>query len=959
MRTRSVVSACALVAAAVVVATAAHAAEPALVTLFDFEQGVEGWWGNPWGGGKCAPAAVTPGKFGQGALQATYTDIGQGGNVICPYLPADAAWRGGDYDRICFWLKGDGSASYLHLYLACEEGDNAPTYTVQIPLDSTRWRRFCYKFDTFWTRQNRPFDLRSLRRLYFGTTGTHQVLIDQIALQRPLRPVPLAPADNGGPAAITPELAASRDGYYFLTFDPGAVLEPTVTAELTVQWPGRRPQQLRKTFAAQAATEELWLALPGMPDAEGEGRLTLRLTEPSGNLCYSGPFTFRVALAIGALEPTALQLVPRPKQVTYHPGSFRLPLKLQAHVLSQPDLALPVMRQLQDDLRQWFGCRLQYQPEKLYPGPVAVLVITAPREPPLVPQELSERFRELREQGYALQVDERGLLLAARDAAGLRYAATTLLQVLRSASPCAAQPQAPHLTIMDWPSLPFRAVNICLPTTRWGYPNDSPVPMDYFLDYLRRTVVDQKINAVGLEIRQGMRFDKHPELAGPAAYSKQEVRRLVEFLRGRGVEVFPLIEALGHAEWLVIPRPELQEDGDTHTLCTRHPAAREVLRDCFDEALELFEPQYIHFGLDEIRWQTDKVAQEKRCPRCRGLDKRRLFVEQVQWLAEYARARRVKMLMWADMVLREHNGGPPYQLADTLGDLPRDVIMCDWSTTLAPASLAQLSRRGFTVVKSNSCGVNNAQVPFVLGNMWGIWAKTPWLTEANWDVQEYCYLRQLVAAEYSWNVYPDLMADGTPCPPEYFPRRPLVQQRLAARPEPAGDAALTALQPGSATVPAAGLKLPLLAEPLLQAGSLEVRRPAAAAYCLVAADGPAGAEAEQTRTKFLEAFRLKENWQGVPVGELQFTLTDGSRYRQPLLYGTHLRAVGPQEAQPQVLEALATVPVGPRLAYLLQWVNPKPRVALETMSFVPGETAMRPVLLAVSVRAVRPDAVED
>lgn len=918
-----------------------------LVTLFDFESGIDGWTGNPWGGGKCAPALSSQAKFGKGALQVTYQDIKQGGNVISPYFPDDASWRSGDYNCICVWMRGDGSSDYLNLYLESGDKDKPEAYTARLPLESKQWRRFCLKFDTFWNRHNVPFDLATFRRLYFGVTGTHQALIDNIALQRPLRQIPLQLTDGGGPAALEPQLRADRDGWYYLTFDPQAVLEPTVTADVTVTWPNKKGTKLLKTFAAQAATEEVWIPLPGMPDAEGDGTLAIKLAEQAGNLCYTAKFSFPVALEAITLLPTELQPVPRPKQIVYHPGHFALPRQLEAHVLSQPDVALVAVRKLQEELRGRYGRGLSYRPEKLYKNDVAFLVITAPDEKPIIPDEVQENLKELRDQGYVLHVDADRIVLAAKDAAGMRYGAITLMQAIKSVSASAEEARAPQLTAADWPTCKCRAINIGLPTTRWGDPNDAPVPVAYFIDYLRRMVVDQKFNMVGLELLQGMRYDRHPEIAGPAAYTKDEVCQIVAFLKSNGIEVFPIIEALGHANWLVIPHPELREDGDEHTLCTRNPKTREILADCFAEAIEVCDPKYIHFGLDEIRWVTSETPADKRCPRCQGVDKRAIFVDQVKWLRDFAAASNLQMMMWADMVLPEHNGGPPFNLAMTLDQLPKDIVMCDWSPTLAPLSLWDLQRRGFTVLKSNSAGVNNAQVHFVMGNMWGVWAKTPWLTEANWDIREFCYLPQLVAAEYSWDVYPDMMADGTPVLPKFFADRPLMQRRLATPSDPLGGKTVTAIQPGPQTLAVAGLKLQPFSEPVTAEKTLQIGTPVSSLYLLLAADLP-----DVDRTKFLDEFKKKENWHGVPIGELTWTYADGTTEKQPLLYGTHVRATTPADPFPQVLEALATVPVGPRMAYLVQWVNPHPRTPLTSVTFTPGTLAAKPILLGLSARNV-------
>ena len=67
----------------------------------------------------------------------------------------------------------------------------------------------------------------------------------------------------------------------------------------------------------------------------------------------------------------------------------------------------------------------------------------------------------------------------------------------------------------------------------------------------------------------------------------------------------------------------------------------------------------------------------------------------MSWLHEYCRNHHLQMLMWADMLLPEHNGGSPFFLDRAADELPRDIVLCNWSTSLAPLSLWDLHRRGF------------------------------------------------------------------------------------------------------------------------------------------------------------------------------------------------------------------------------------------------------------------------
>ncbi|MEI6500353.1 MAG: hypothetical protein WCP21_04920, partial [Armatimonadota bacterium] len=209
------------------------------------------------------------------------------------------------------------------------------------------------------------------------------------------------------------------------------------------------------------------------------------------------------------------------------------------------------------------------------------------------------------------------------------------------------------------------------------------------------------------------------------------------------------------------------------------------------------------------------------------------------------------------------------------------------------------------------------------------------------------YLPNMVAAEYSWNAYPDLLADETPVLPEFFAKRPLAQERLAMQPVPLSGARVTPVNPGPETIAVAGLKLRPFAQPLTEAGAVEVGRPASALYLLLAADLP-----QSDRVKFLDEFKQGSNWRGVTIGELEFKYADGTTETMPILYATHVRAVSPDEPFPQVLEALGTAPVGPRVGYVVQWVNPHPERPVASVGLLPGAKAAKPLLLGLSAREV-------
>ena len=108
-------------------------------------------------------------------------------------------------------------------------------------------------------------------------------------------------------------------------------------------------------------------------------------------------------------------------------------------------------------------------------------------------------------------------------------------------------------------------------------------------------------------------------------------------------------------------------------------------------------------------------------------------------------------------------GGPPYNLAETVDRLPKDVLIANWSTRMTPESHAWLLDRGFTgVVKSNSRGATLAEQQLLMGNTFGCWYKVPWLVEGTQEKLELnAYGSFHAAAEYLWNHWTDL---STQCP---------------------------------------------------------------------------------------------------------------------------------------------------------------------------------------------------
>jgi hypothetical protein len=166
---------------------------------------------------------------------------------------------------------------------------------------------------------------------------------------------------------------------------------------------------------------------------------------------------------------------------------------------------------------------------------------------------------------------------------------------------------------------------------------------------------------------------------------------------------------------------------------------------------------------------------------------------------------------------------------------------------------------------------------------------------------------------------------------------------------PASGAAVDNLEPGPETLKLGGLKLQPWATPVSAEKTVAVGKPVSVLYALLTADLPA-----DQRKAFLDEFKKKDSWQGVPIGQLVLKYADGTAATLPLLYGYHVRAVTPEEPFPQAFGAMATTVLGEpkQVAYLAPLNNPNPDKAVAEVRFVPGSLGAKPALRALAVRNV-------
>jgi hypothetical protein len=198
--------------------------------------------------------------------------------------------------------------------------------------------------------------------------------------------------------------------------------------------------------------------------------------------------------------------------------------------------------------------------------------------------------------------------------------------------------------------------------------------LDFLLKLLPR-YAEWGYEELYLHLEDAVEFPRLPGLARRDAYSQKELARLVEAATRAGIRVVPIVNLLGHTQYL-IKTPGLRDlnelrapDGsplERGQLCPLHPRTLEVAEKLLRDIAPFCTAGLVHTGLDE----SFHIGQ---CPRCReeiakiGLAAH--FAGHVSRLHALTNRLGLRMALWADMF---------YYIPEAIAQLPRDVIACEW-----------------------------------------------------------------------------------------------------------------------------------------------------------------------------------------------------------------------------------------------------------------------------------------
>ncbi len=288
------------------------------------------------------------------------------------------------------------------------------------------------------------------------------------------------------------------------------------------------------------------------------------------------------------------------------------------------------------------------------------------------------------EEGYSLTVRSSGISAKGHDTAGIRWALETLLQVVRSPKPGVFSLQ--QCNVSDWPSMHFRGVHLFV----------GKQALPFHTRLLMRILAPLKINRLVLECEYAA-WKHHPELITPFSMPLTDLHHEVTTAKDLGVTPIPLIETLGHSQWLFTNHHNLalaEDPKRPYAYDATNLKVYKIIFNIFGQALKVFDfPREFHIGHDEVKIPGfDGFGEYPARPNNVKLGLEHLFVGDVlslhNWLARHG----VKTMMWGDMLLNREEGtttteNPSMQAANAPSvasaiamrrALPKDITICDW-----------------------------------------------------------------------------------------------------------------------------------------------------------------------------------------------------------------------------------------------------------------------------------------
>ena len=243
----------------------------------------------------------------------------------------------------------------------------------------------------------------------------------------------------------------------------------------------------------------------------------------------------------------------------------------------------------------------------------------------------------LGDEAYRLEIGPDALRVTAGEPGGFLRALATLDQLRNG-------PFVPQGTVEDWPRLKMRGIHFMFETFKQMDAEEA----HRMLDLAGRL----KLNTVLMEFGPRFPFQnpRHSAIVSPNALTREEVKALVSHARELGITPIPLLQSLGHLQYLLRHEQytEICENPAVRTqMCPIDPNSVRVWTELAEEVLELFPGcTMMHIGADETR----ELGAGRSAEACKQVGKGGLFAGHINQVCRWLGERGITPILWDDML---------------------------------------------------------------------------------------------------------------------------------------------------------------------------------------------------------------------------------------------------------------------------------------------------------------------
>ncbi|MFH1823630.1 MAG: beta-N-acetylhexosaminidase [Candidatus Firestonebacteria bacterium] len=196
-------------------------------------------------------------------------------------------------------------------------------------------------------------------------------------------------------------------------------------------------------------------------------------------------------------------------------------------------------------------------------------------------------------------------------------------------------------------------------------------------EYLKKIIIKLSllgINYLTLYTEDTYEVEGHPFIGYQRGkYTKDELRRLSQFAKKFGIEMFPCIQTLGHVEQILKFPYYADVKDDDRIFSVKSKKTYQLIETLLENASEPYTSKLVHIGMDE----TWGLGRGKCFEINKKIDPRMMYIKHLNKVNDICKKLKLQPIMWGDIVVGISETEAMTREQTCL--LPRNVIMNYWN----------------------------------------------------------------------------------------------------------------------------------------------------------------------------------------------------------------------------------------------------------------------------------------